>query len=119
MSVANLGDAVGEVATMIALPDQVRSHVIARQVATEYARDKVARAFFEAVVQGMEFGPRDLPKPEDREWIRANIGVPLQEATDAALESLVSSVSRALNRAPSGLLDRYEKSHHLEDLGIE
>jgi len=28
-------------------------------------------------------------------------------------------VSRALERAPDGLLDRYVASHHLEELGID
>lgn len=104
---------------MIRPPNEDRCRIIAQHVASEYARDKVAKALYEAVVQGLEFGPRDLPRPEDREWIHDNIGMPLQEATDAALEVLAWSVSRALARAPSGLLDRYERSHHLESLGIE
>jgi hypothetical protein len=104
---------------MIVMPDQSRHRVIARHVVTEHARDNVARALFEAVVEGLEFGPRDLPRQEDREWIRANIGEPLKEATDAALRSLVWSVSRTLDSAPNGLVDRYAESHHLEELGIE
>jgi len=104
---------------MIATPDQDRCQLIARRVASPYAHDKVATALFEAVVQGLEFGPRDLPLAEDREWIRGTIAVPLQEATVAALQALVLSVSQALERAPNDFLDRYEQSHHLEHLGIE
>ena len=104
---------------MIATPDQDRRQRIARRVASPYAHDRVASALFEAVVQGLEFGPRDLPLAEDREWIRGIVAVPLHEATDAALQALVSSVSRALERAPNHFLDRYEQSHHLQDLGIE
>ena len=85
---------------------------------SEHARDRVAKALYEAVVEGLEFGPRDLARAEDREWIRGCIAVPLQEATDAALEVLAWSMSRALERAPDGLLDRYVESHHLEDLGF-
>jgi len=87
-----------------------RCRLIATQMASEYARDKVVKALFEAIVEGLDFGPRDLPRPEDREWIRANVAVPLQEATDAALRILVWSVSRALEGAPNGLLERYEQS---------
>jgi hypothetical protein len=110
--------AAGE-AVMIAISDQDRRQLIARGVASEYARDKVAAALFEAVLLGLEFGPRDLPLAEDREWIRGNIAVPLQEATDAALQVLVMSVARTLERAPEDFLDRFERSHHLETLGIE
>ena len=104
---------------MIATPDLDRCHLIARGVASEYARGKVATALYEAVLEGLEFGPRDLPLAEDREWIRGNIAVPLQEATDAALQALLVSVSRTLEQAPKDLLYRFERSHHLEDFGIE
>lgn len=104
---------------MISTHDRHRAQLIARGVVSEYARDKVMTALFEAVAHGLEFGPRDLPLPQDREWIRGNIAVPLQEATDAALEVLVASVSRTLERAPKDFLERFEASHHLEALGIE
>lgn len=99
--------------------DRHRAQLIARGVVSEYARDKVMTALFEAVAHGLEFGPRDLPLAQDREWIRRNLAVPLQEATDAALEVLVASVSRTLERAPKDFLERFEASHHLEALGIE
>jgi hypothetical protein len=106
---------------VIAFPelDKDRCRYIARHVASDYARDKVAKALYAAVVEGLEFGPRDLPLAEDREWIRGAITIPLQEATDAAVEMLVQSVARALERAPNDLLDRYARSHHLQELGIE
>jgi len=104
---------------MIAAPNHDRCRLIARHVVSEAARDGVASALYEALVEGLEFGPRDLPLAEDRDWIRGVVAVPLQEATDAALEVLAWSVSRALERAPDGLLDRFERSHHLGYLGIE
>lgn len=104
---------------MVAPSERDRCRLIARHVATEFARDKVAKALYEAAVQGLEFGPRDLPDADDREWIRGNIAISLQDATDAALEVLAWSVSRTLERAPNGLLDRYERSHHLAELGLE
>jgi hypothetical protein len=108
-----------EEAAMISTADQDRCELITRRVASEYARDKVVRALYEAALEGLEFGPRDLPRPADREWIRGAIAVPLQEAADKALEVLVWAVARALERAPDGLLGRYEQSHHLEELGVE
>jgi hypothetical protein len=104
---------------VISASDQDRFRIIARHVASDFARDKVARALYEAAIDGLEFGPRDLPRPEDREWMRGAIAVPLQETTDAALETLVSAVAGALERAPDGLLTRYTASHRLEELGIE
>jgi hypothetical protein len=112
------GDA-GEEAAMIAAQDQVRFSLVARNIASDYARDKVAKALYAAVVDGLEFGPRDLPLAEDRDWIREAIAAPLQEASDAAIQVLASSVGRALERAPNDLLDRYARSHHLQELGIE
>ena len=106
-------------AAMIATPAEARSRVVARHIATEYARDNVMKALYEAVVDGLEFGPRDLPYAEDREWIRGNLAVSLHEATDAALQVLIWSVSRALEQAPNGLLERFERSHHSEELGVE
>jgi len=106
-------------AAMIATPAEARSRVIARHIATEYARDNVVKALYDAVVDGLEFGPRDLPLADDREWIRGNLAVPLQEATDAALQVLLWSVSRALEGAPNGLLDRFERSHRSDEVGVE
>lgn len=104
---------------MIGTLDQARTQLIARHIATGHARDLVARALYESVLDGLEFGPRDLPRPEDREWIRGAIALPLQEATDAALETLARSVGRALERAPDRLLERFERSHELAELGFE
>lgn len=106
---------------MIAFPelDDDRCRFIARHVASDYARDKVAKALYAAVVEGLEFGPRDLPLAQDREWIRVAIAIPLQEATDAAIEILVESLSRAFERAPNDLLDRYARSQHLQELDIQ
>jgi hypothetical protein len=104
---------------MIRMPEDKRCRLIGRHVDTEYARDKVAKALYEAVIEGLELGPRDLPMAEDRQWIRGAMAVPLQEATDAALEVLAGSVTRILEAAPTGLLDRFEGSHHLREFGID
>jgi hypothetical protein len=100
-------------------PDEDRCRLIARHVSTEFARDRVIRALHDAVRDGLEFGPRDLPLPADREWIRGAIAIPLQEAADAALEVLAMSIARSLERSPTGWLDRFEASHHLAELGMD
>ena len=96
-----------------------RCRLMARHVRTEFARDRVIKALYDAVNDGLEFGPRDLPRAEDREWIRGAIAVPLQEATDAALDVLIASIAQALARSPNGWLERFERSHHLVELGVE
>jgi hypothetical protein len=100
-------------------PSEDRCRLIARHVRTEFARDRVIRALYDAVHDGLEFGPRDLPLAEDREWIRGAIAMPLQEAADAALDVLAVSMARSLERSPNGWLDRFERSHHLVELGLD
>jgi len=56
---------------MISTSDRDRCRLISWHVVTEYARDRVARALYEATIEGLEFGPRDLPSTEDREWSAA------------------------------------------------
>jgi len=108
----------GEEAAMIATLDQGRCRLIARHVSTEYARDRIVKALYEAVQDGLEFGPRDLPRAEDRDWIRGAIATPIQEAADVALEVLTGNVARALETAPDDLLDRFERSHLAGGLGL-
>ena len=48
---------------MIGTLDQARSRIVARHIATEYARDNVTKALYEAVLDGLEFGPRICPMP--------------------------------------------------------
>lgn len=104
---------------IVASPNPDRGRRIARRIACDHARDKVAQALYESIVEGLEFGPRDLPRASDREWVRGAIALPLQEATTIALDVLVRSIAQMLDRAPNGLLDRFEASHHLADLGMD
>lgn len=92
---------------------------VERQINTEFARGNVAHALYEVLVEGLEFGPCELPQAEDREWIRGAMALPLQEATEAALASLSRGMARALQRAPAGLMDRFEQSHRWQSLGWE
>jgi hypothetical protein len=104
---------------MIEPRERTHHQLVARLVATESARDAVAKALYAAVTDGLQFGPRDLPHRQDREWIRGAVAVPLQQATDAALQVLVWSLVRALEHAPEDLLARLGESHRLADLGLE
>jgi len=108
-----------EAPTRLATPEHSRPRTMERQIATEYARERVATALYEVILDGMQFGPRDLPSCEDREWIRGAIAVPLQEATEVALRVLATSLTTALERAPNLLLDRFEASHRWVELGFE
>jgi len=90
---------------------------IERQIATEYARDKVAKALFEVIIDGVEYGPRDLPAFADREWIRGAIAIPIQEATEVALHVLAWRLGQALDRAPNGLARRYDATEEDDDTG--
>ena len=95
------------------------SLAIERQIATEYGRDRLARALHEVILDGLEFGPRDLPTSEDREWVRGAIAMPIQETTELALRVLAWRLTQALDRAPDGLIDRFHASHRWEELGWE
>jgi len=99
--------------------EQDRCRLIAHQVVTEFARDKVSKALYEAVLESLDFGPRDLPSPADRDWMRGAMATPLRDATDAALEVLSWSVGRTLEQAPAGLMDRFERSHSIEQLAVD
>ena len=96
-----------------------RPPVLERHIASDFARDRVAVALFETILDGLEYGPRDLATPQDREWIRGAIAIPIQEATDVALHDLARRLGRALERAPDRWLDRYEASHAGAGIGSD
>ena len=88
--------------------EHTRRTAIERHIATDYARDKVALALYEVILDGVGYGPRDLRASEDREWIRGAIAVPIHEATEVALHVLAWRVTQALERAPDGLRRRID-----------
>jgi hypothetical protein len=96
--------------------DYAPPSTIERQIATEYARDTVAKALFEVIIDSLEYGPRDLRTSADREWIRGAIAIPIQEATEVALHVLAWRLSQALDRAPNGLARRYEATAEVEEV---
>lgn len=104
---------------MATVPSETRVRLIERRVATIHSRDTVTKALYDVLLDAIDFGPRDLPLPEDREWMRGAVAMPLQEATDAALHSLVWNITMTFERAPARIRDRFDRSHEGEDLGWE
>jgi hypothetical protein len=104
---------------MDAIAIETRCDVLERSVVTAHSRDAVTKALYEALLDGLDFGPRDLPRVEDREWLRGAVAMPLQEATDAALHALVWNVAEAIESAPIAVRERFDRSHEGEDLGWE
>jgi hypothetical protein len=104
---------------MDAIVIEARCDALGRSVATAHSRDTVMKALYDALLDGLDFGPRDLPRVEDREWLRGAVAMPLQEATDAALHALIWNVAEAIESAPAGFRDRFDRSHEGEDLGWE
>jgi len=92
---------------------------VARRIATAEAHARVAQALYEVLLEGTRFGPCDLALPRDCEWIRGAMALPIQEATDAALESVSWSMAQALELGPDRLLARLERSHRGSELGRE
>jgi hypothetical protein len=98
---------------------QLREAAATRLVVTPAAREQVACALREVVLESIRFGPRDLPRAEDWDWLLGAVAVPLQHATDAALDRLSRDLADALDRVPVDLLARIERSRAGEDLGWE
>ena len=92
---------------MMGTLDPVRSRAIECQIATEYGRDRIAKALYEVIHDGLEFGPRGA------------IAIPIQEATEVALHVLAWRLAQVLERAPNGLPDRFHASHRWVELGWE
>jgi hypothetical protein len=93
--------------------------VVERLLTTSYARDRVAEALYEILLDGLTCSPCDLPATHDREWIRGALAAPIQETTSAALRALVWEMAHALEDAPEGLLERLDRSHRRTELGWE
>lgn len=104
---------------MGAIPSETRIQLLERSVATAHSRDTLTKALYEVLLDGLDFGPRDLPSPEDRDWLRGAVAMPLQEATDVALHSLIWNVAQTFERAPTRIRERFDLSHEGESLGWE
>jgi predicted NBD/HSP70 family sugar kinase len=75
-------------------------------VATDYARDRVARAVFEVVADALDLGPIAVRSAADRAWVRTAIAGPIQHAADQALDRLVDELIDQLSTGRSDLVVR-------------
>ena len=75
-------------------------------VATDAARARLARAAFDAVVDGLDLGPCALRSAADRAWVRVAIAAPIQRAADRALARLVEDLTEALGGGDPALVAR-------------
>jgi hypothetical protein len=83
-----------------------RRRTIEHLVATDYARDRFARAAFEIVADGLDLGPIAVRTAADRVWVREAISGPIQEAAKRALDRLVDELEVAFDGGPSELVAR-------------
>jgi hypothetical protein len=90
-----------------------------RLLSSANARTRIAETLIEVLEDGLTFGPGELPRSTDREWLRGAIAVPVQEASTTALRALAWEVTRAFEHAPDGLLARLERSRLWQELGWE
>jgi hypothetical protein len=83
-----------------------RRRAIEHLVATDLARARLARAAFDAVVDGLDLGPTAVRTAADRTWVQVAIAGPIQQAADQALERLVDELIGALGMGNPDLVAR-------------
>lgn len=101
------------------VPAQVRIEHLERRIVTVRSRDIVIHALYDVLCEAIDFGPRGLPTTDDREWLRGAVAIPLQEATEVAMHALVWHMAEAIDRAPTAVRGRFDRSHEGEELGWE
>jgi hypothetical protein len=80
----------------MAHPMTGRRRAIERRVTTDFARDRLARALFDVVTDGLELGPAALHSAADREWIRLAIAEPIRHAAEASLDRLADELDASV-----------------------
>lgn len=66
-----------------------RRRAIERLVATDHARDRLARAAFDILADGLDLGPFAVRSAADREWVRAALARPIRRTADHAIDRLI------------------------------
>lgn len=94
-----------------------RRRAIEFLVASDHARDRVARATFEVVADGLDLGPIAVRSAADRAWVRAAISGPIQRAAEHVIERLVDDLQAAFDGGPADLVDRILAAAP-DDLGL-
>jgi len=83
-----------------------RRRAIEHLVATDFGRDRLARAAFDVVADGLDLGPIAVRTAVDRAWVRAAIAGPIQRAADHALDRLIVELIDSLARGRPDLVAR-------------
>jgi hypothetical protein len=83
-----------------------RRRAVEHVIATEFARDRISRAIFDVIADGLDLGPFAIRSPEDQAWVRETIALVIQTGTTAALERTTAELAGAVASAPPDLVIR-------------
>ena len=83
-----------------------RRRAIELLVTSDHARDRLARATFEIVADGLDLGPIAVRSAADRAWVRDAIAGPIQRAAEYAITRLVDDLEATLDGGPPDLVAR-------------
>lgn len=92
---------------------------IERLLATDYARDRVAAAFFQVVADGLDLGPCAVRTASERASVGAAVAGPIRRSTEVALGQLAAELHGALEHLPVDLVDRLTVCADASPLSIE
>jgi hypothetical protein len=87
-----------------------RRRMIERRLSSAFARDRLASALYDVLVEAVETGPCRLHAQAGRAWIRDASADPLRIATDVALATLDAEIARAFDHAPTEIRDWLDAS---------
>ena len=83
-----------------------RRRAIEHVIATEFARDRISRAIFDVIADGLDLGPYAIRTADDQRWVREMIALVIQTSTDAALERTSAELAGAVAEGPQDLVVR-------------
>jgi hypothetical protein len=83
-----------------------RRRAVERLVATEFAHDRLSRAAFDVIADGLDLGPCAIRSTSDRRWIEATIAAPIRHVADLAVRELVAELTDLLADGPPDLIGR-------------
>jgi hypothetical protein len=96
-----------------------RERTIRRQIAAGRDRDRLVRTMCSVVVDAVDFGPRDIGSPDDRDWLEVTIAECVESTIDAELDRVAHLLAEALEGGPHRLADRFDHSHEADDYGVD
>ena len=81
-----------------------RRRAVEHLIVTDFARDRLARAAFDVIADGLDLCA--IRSPADRSWVREAIAGPIQRAADHALDKLVVALIDELVDGRPDLVER-------------